>query len=173
MIDQEIEQTAGTSVQISPTDERFMRLAIDKARAGIAAGQSPFGACIVRGAAVISCEHNGVLATTDSTAHAEVTAIRTACRALATIDLSACTIYSTCEPCPMCFSACYWARLSRIVFGVRSADSARIGFGELQIAATVMKELGRSPAELVGDCLREENRALMEHWLQCGVRHAY
>ena len=158
---------------ITATDERFMRLAIDKARHGVEAGQSPFGACIVRGDEVISCEHNVVWATTDITAHAEVTAIRVACHKLATIDLSACTIYSTCEPCPMCFSACHWARLSRIVFGVRIEDAARSGFRELQIAAATMKELGGSPAEVVGDCLREENRALMEQWLQRGDHNPY
>jgi guanine deaminase len=154
------------SVPITAADERFMRLAIDKARHGIEAGQSPFGACIVRGDEVVSCEHNIVLASTDSTAHAEVTAIRVACRKLATIDLSACTIYSTCEPCPMCFSACHWARLARIVFGVRSADAQRIGFRELPIAVATMKDLGGSPAELVADCLRVENLAVMQQWLQ-------
>jgi guanine deaminase len=150
-----------------------MRLAIDRARQGVAAGQSPFGACIVRGDALVSCEHNVVWKTTDITAHAEVTAIRVACRQLATIDLSGCTIYSTCEPCPMCFSACHWARLSRIVFGAAIADAQRIGFRELAIAATTMKELGGGSADIVGHCLRAENVALMEQWLQGGPRNAY
>src|SRR5574341_2624438 len=108
-----------------------MRLAIDMARKGAEQGQSPFGACIVRDDEVVACEHNAVLATMDSTAHAEVQAIRTACRALNTIDLSACTIYSTCEPCPMCFGACHWAKISRIVYGAGIDDALRLGFRQL------------------------------------------
>ncbi len=158
---------------ISATDERFMRLAIDQAERGIESGQSPFGACIVRGDEVISCEHNVVWATTDITAHAEVTAIRAACRKLATIDLSGCVIYSTCEPCPMCFSACHWARLSRLVFGSRIVDAQRIGFNELQIAAATMRQLGGSPMEVEGGCLPAENAALMDTWLGRGRRDAY
>jgi guanine deaminase len=160
-------------MQFSAEDERFMRLAIDKAREGVENGQSPFGACVVRDGAVISCEHNVVWATTDSTAHAEVHAIRTACRILGTIDLSGCVIYSTCEPCPMCFSACHWARLSRIVSGARIEDAKRIGFRELQIAAARMRELGGSSTEVVADCRREENVALMESWFKRGDRRAY
>jgi len=151
--------------RLSAADERFMQRAIDKARAGIDAGQSPFGACIVKADTVVSCEHNVVWATTDSTAHAEVHAIRVACRALGTIDLSGCTIYSTCEPCPMCFSACHWAHLARIVYGARIEDARRIGFHELAIAAVTMKELGPSPIEVVGDCRRAASAAMMAAWL--------
>src|SRR5437588_11290140 len=97
--------------------EHWMRLAIETARHGIEQGQTPFGACIVRGDDLIVASHNVVWQTTDITAHAEITALREACRALRTIDLSGCTIYSTCEPCPMCFSACHWARLDRTVYG--------------------------------------------------------
>jgi guanine deaminase len=150
-----------------------MRLAIDKARAGIERGQSPFGACIVKDGAVISCEHNVVLATTDSTAHAEVHAIRAACARQGTIDLTGCTIYSTCEPCPMCFSACHWAHLSRVVHGARIEDAARIGFRELRIPATTMRELGDSPTAVVADCLRQENVALMKFWLERGDGRTY
>jgi guanine deaminase len=160
-------------MQFSAADERFMRLAIDKARKGIDNGQSPFGACIVKDGVVISCEHNVVWATTDSTAHAEVHAIRAACAQLGTIDLSGCAIYSTCEPCPMCFAACHWAHLARIVYGARIADAQRIGFRELQIPAATMRELGGSPTEVAADCLRVENVALMELWLQRGTRRTY
>jgi len=157
----------------SSDDERFMRLAIEKACTGVDAGQSPFGACIVKDGTVISCAHNVVLATTDITAHAEVTAIRAACRALQTIELSGGTIYSTCEPCPMCFSACHWARLSRIVFGVSIADAQRLGFNELPIAAVTMQRLGNSSTEVVSGCLRDENRALIETWLKRGQQVVY
>src|SRR5688572_18464025 len=105
------------------TDEQFMRLALAKARDGVEGGQSPFGACVVREGRVVACVHNVVWATTDITAHAEVHALRQACRELGTIDLSGSTIYSTCEPCPMCFSACHWARTTRIVYGASIADA--------------------------------------------------
>ena len=140
-----------------------MRLAIDKAREGIEKGQSPFGACVARDGEMVSCAHNVVWLTTDITAHAEVQAIREACRKLGTVDLAGCVIYSTCEPCPMCFSACHWARISKIVFGARIADAHASGFHELEIANTRLKELGGSPVEIVGDFLREEALALF-HW---------
>jgi len=79
-------------------DEKFMRLAIARAREGVDKGQSPFGACIVKNGEVIACEHNLVLQSTDITAHAEIHAIRMACRKLNSIDLSGSMIYSTCEP---------------------------------------------------------------------------
>lgn len=133
-----------------------MRLAISTARDGVEAGQSPFGACIARAGEVVSCEHNVVWQTTDITAHAEIHAIREACRKLHTIDLSGCVIYSTCEPCPMCFSACHWARISKIVYGASIRDAQASGFHELQIANTRLKELGGSPVEIAGDFLRDE-----------------
>lgn len=145
-----------------------MELAIEKARAGIAAGQSPFGACIVRGRDVVSCEHNVVWQSTDSTAHAEVHAIRAACAKLGSIDLSGCTIYSTCEPCPMCFGACHWAHLSRVVYGASIADAAAIGFRELSIPNETMKELGGSPLQLTGGFMAAECRALFSEWKQRG-----
>src|SRR3990167_4880265 len=82
--------------------EKFMRLAIDKARQGIKNEQSPFGVCITKNEEVISCVHNAVWESTDITAHAEILTIREACKKLNTVDLSGCVIYSTCEPCPMC-----------------------------------------------------------------------
>ncbi len=150
-----------------------MRLAIDKAREGVASGQSPFGACIARAGEVVSCEHNVVWQTTDITAHAEIHAIREACRKLGTIDLSGCVIYSTCEPCPMCFSACHWARLSKIIFGTSIRDAHASGFHELQIANTKMKELGGSPVEIVGDFLREESLALFQIFNQQPNKRTY
>src|SRR5688572_23132109 len=114
--------------------EHFMRQAVAKAKHGIAAGQTPFGACITRNGEMLACEHNVVWATTDITAHAEVHAIRQACRRLGTIDLSGCVIYSTCEPCPMCFSAIHWAKIGRLIFGVSIADAQALGFSELAVS---------------------------------------
>ncbi len=155
------------------TDEHYMRLAIAQAAEGVHSGQSPFGACIVRDGTVVSCAHNTVLRHTDSTEHAEINAIRAACRALQTIDLSGGTIYTTCEPCPMCFTACHWARLDRIVYGAAIADVQAVGFNELTIPAETMKRAGGSPIKLTGGVLREENVALIQAWAMREDRQAY
>jgi tRNA(Arg) A34 adenosine deaminase TadA len=147
------------------TDEEYMRLAIQKAREGIAADQSPFGACIVRDGQVLACEHNVVWRTTDATAHAEVTAIRAACRAVGDIKLTGATIYSTTEPCPMCFAAIHWAGITRIVYGASIADAQRAGFNELAISNFDMKRLGQSPIEIVPALLADEAAALFTEWL--------
>lgn len=137
-------------------DEPFMQKAIAKAREGVAAGQSPFGACIVRYGQVIWCEHNLVWRTPDATAHAEVTAIRIACKALSSVKLNGATIYSTTEPCPMCFSAIHWAGISRIVHGSSILDAQRAGFSELGISNVEMNRLGGSGIEIVPALLASE-----------------
>ena len=154
-------------------DDRFMRLAIEAAREGVAAGQTPFGACVVRGGREVVVAHNRVWADTDITAHAEVVAIRLACRQLATIDLSGCAIYSTTEPCPMCFSACHWARLDRIVYGADIADAKAAGFNELAVSDADLKRLGGSPIEVVGGLLRDECIDLFRQWRANPARRAY
>jgi len=145
-------------------DIKFMRLAINKAKEGIKKGQTPFGACIVRNNKVIVCAHNVVWKTTDITAHAEINAIRLACKKLKSVDLSGCTIYSTCEPCPMCFSACHWARLSRIVFGAGIKDARCFGFHELSISNQKMKHLGKSLMKIDAGVCAEESRRLFYLW---------
>jgi len=150
-----------------------MRLAIKKAAEGVKKGQSPFGACIAREGKVISCAHNIVWKNTDITAHAEMQAIREACRRLKSIDLSGCVIYSTCEPCPMCFSACHWAGLSRIVYGARIADAEKIGFRELKISNKIMKKIGHSHMAISRDFLREENLALLRLWSKRRDKRVY
>ena len=151
-----------------------MRRALARAREGVAAGQTPFGACIVRGDdEEIVVAHNVVLATTDITAHAEVTAIRAACRAQKTIDLAGCTIYSTCEPCPMCFAACHWANFDRIVYGASIADAARCGFRELSISNEAMKRHGGSKVVIEAGCLRDEALELFADWMRLPGRRTY
>lgn len=154
-------------------DEEFMKLAIDKARQGIKEGQTPFGACISKDDEVIVCVHNIVWESMEITNHAEIHAIREACKKLNTVDLSGCVIYSTCEPCPMCFSACHWAKISKIVFGARIEDARKLGFSELTISNEEMKRLGNSPIEIVGDILREENLELFKLWSTQGDRRVY
>jgi tRNA(Arg) A34 adenosine deaminase TadA len=145
-------------------EERFMRQAIDIARAGISAGQTPFGTVIVRDGQVIAAAHNEVWSRTDPTAHAEVLAIRAACEKLGTIDLSGCELYSTTEPCPMCFAAVHWAKIPRIVFGTRIADAISAGFGELEISNEQMKTIGGGHVEIVGDFIADQCAVLFDEW---------
>ena len=102
--------------------ERHMQEAVKEAEAGVRAGEGgPFGAVVVRDGRVIARGHNQVVARADPTAHAEIQAIRAACRALGTFDLAGCVIYATCEPCPMCFAAIHWSRLDAVHFGATRA----------------------------------------------------
>jgi len=146
-------------------DKSFMQMAIDKAKHGMENGNSPFGACIVNNAEVIACEHNLVWQSTDITAHAEVNAIRAACKKLNSIDLAGCTIYSTCEPCPMCFSACHWAKISKIVFGADINDAKIAGFSELEISNEEMKQIGKCQMQIVSHFLQNQCVQLFKDWL--------
>jgi tRNA(Arg) A34 adenosine deaminase TadA len=146
------------------TDEDFMRLAIQAAWQGVENGEMPFGACIMRNEQVISVAHNSANANMDTTAHAEVQAIREASRRLKTLELTGCTIYSTCEPCPMCFTACVWAKVGKIVFACQIEDAERTGIRQVPISSARMNQLGQSSVELVGDVLREESLKLFEAW---------
>lgn len=154
-------------------DEAWMQRAIAAARAGIEAGQSPFGTVIVQaGKAVATC-HNQVWATTDPTAHAEITAIRQAARALGRIDLAGCELYSTCEPCPMCMAAIHWAKIDRVHYGASIADAAAAGFHELPLPARRLVELGKSPVRIKAGCLEAECRKLFPEWQAAGRGAAY
>jgi tRNA(Arg) A34 adenosine deaminase TadA len=155
------------------SEEHWMRFAIEEARKGIEAGQSPFGAAIVRDGRLVVAAHNVVWQMTDSTAHAEVTAIREACRSLNRIDLSGCTIYSTCEPCPMCFSACHWAKLDRIVYGASIADAKGAGFNELAVSNEELKQLGGSQIAITPAVLLDDCQQLFANWRKRAGRRAY
>ena len=155
------------------TDEDFMRLAIRKTREGIAAGQSPFGAVIVKNGEVVAATHNTVWKTTDPTAHAEVNCIRAAASALKTIFLHGCTMYSTTEPCPMCLSAIHWAKIERVVFGAVIADASDAGFHELYVPARELARLGGSPLKVENGLLQEECAALFREWQQAGKCGTY
>jgi tRNA(Arg) A34 adenosine deaminase TadA len=155
------------------SDEAFLRRAIEVCRDGIAAGQSPFGAVIVRDGAVVASAHNTVWRDGDPTAHAEVNALRAAASALKTIELSGCTLFSTCEPCPMCLAASHWAKVDRVVFGAAIADATAAGFGELPIAAAALAALGRSPLWVEGGLLREACADLFRQWREAGLSQPY
>jgi guanine deaminase len=125
-------------------DGTFMAQAISLAIENVRSGKGgPFAALVVKDGAVVGTGTNLVTSAKDPTAHAEMVAIREACRALGTFQLTGCTIYTTCEPCPMCMGALYWARPARICFGATQAEAAEAGFDDAYIEA----ELRRPPAE--------------------------
>ena len=107
-----------------------MEMAIRLSEDNIDDGGGPFGAVIVRDGTVVSTGTNRVVPNNDPTAHAEVTAIRNACASLGTFNLSGCTVYSSCEPCPMCLSALYWAGVDRICYGNTKDDAKAIDFDD-------------------------------------------
>ena len=144
--------------------EEMMLRAVREARKNLTTMEGgAFGACIVRGDTVVAVARNTVLKH-DATCHAEVNAIRKASRKLGTYDLSECHIYSTTEPCPMCFSAIHWARMPLIAYGTNIADVKRLGFNELTISNRRMKSLGGSSVEIVSGCLRNECLLLLAEW---------
>ena len=145
-------------------DRRFMTMAIREARRNLARPDGgPFGACIVKDGRVLAVARNTVLRH-DATCHAEVNAIRKASRRLGTFDLDGCEIYSTTEPCPMCFGAIHWARIGTVHYGAGIRDAAKAGFHELRISNARMKALGRSRIRLVPGVMRDECLALFEAW---------
>ena len=139
--------------------------AIRLASANVENGGGPFGAVIARGGEIIATGVNRVTANCDPTAHAEVSAIRAAAQKLGTFNLSGCEIYSSCEPCPMCLGAIYWARLDRLFYGNTKADAARIGFDD----AFIYKELALPLSERTlraEQLLGKEAIATFEAWEQ-------
>ncbi len=111
-------------------DEEFMREAIRLSRESVKNGGGPFGAVIVKNGKIIAAASNKVTQENDPTAHAEVSAIREAAKKLNTFNLSGCEIYTSCEPCPMCFGAVYWARLDKLYFANTKQDAKSIGFDD-------------------------------------------
>jgi guanine deaminase len=126
---QDINAAAATSEPMN--HEMFMREAIKEAEAGMRHGRGgPFGCVIVRRGEVIARGNNRVTSTNDPTAHAEITAIREACKKLRTFSLSDCELYTSCEPCPMCLAAAYWARIPAMYYANTRVDAAAIGFDD-------------------------------------------
>ena len=152
----------------------FMRRAIDEARAHLAAMDGgPFGACLVRHDEVLAVAHNTVLRDLDPTCHGETNAIRLAARKLQSYDLSGCDIYSTTEPCPMCFAAIHWARIGRLIYGTAIIEVARLGFNELTLDNRQMQALGRSPVAIYPDFLADACRQLLAEWAGMPGRQVY
>ncbi len=144
--------------------EQFMKQAIELARAGSKHGQGgPFGAIIVFEGKVVGTGSNKVTSTNDPTAHAEVVAIREACRNLKTFSLKGAQIYTSCEPCPMCLAALYWARIDQIFFAATQEDAATIGFDD----AFFYIELKKSPQNRLIPAiplLRDQSVEVFKEW---------
>jgi guanine deaminase len=143
----------------------FLRRAIELATENVERGRGgPFGAVVVRDGEIVGESANSVTATNDPTAHAEVNAIRAAARALGTFTLAGCELYTSCEPCPMCLAAAYWAHMDAIYFGACSEDAARAGFDDAALYDEMRKsrELRKIPTmQLLG----EEARASFDAWM--------
>lgn len=144
--------------------EEYMKLAIEKAKENlIKQDGGPFGACIVRGKEVLAVEKNKVLKE-DATSHAEINAIRAASKKIENFNLEGSVIYSTTEPCPMCFSAIYWARIGALVYGTKIEDAAASGFNELSISNDKLNEAAEFRVEIYPGFLAEECKKLFFFW---------
>ena len=125
------------------TDDEFLAQAVALAESSVEQGGGPFAAVVVKGDEIIGRGVNSVTLNNDPTAHAEVQAIREACRTIEDFSLAGATLYTSCEPCPMCLAAIYWARLDRLVYAATREDAAAAGFDDGVIA----REMQRLPAE--------------------------
>ena len=128
---------------------KFMNESIQEALEGMRKGDGgPFGAIIVQNGKVIARAHNEVLKTNDPTMHAEVNAIRKASKLLGRFDLSDCEIYSSCEPCPMCFAAIHWAKMKKLYYGASRYDAARVDFDDQYIYDVINKTATEQQVEI-------------------------
>lgn len=149
---------------MSDLDEKFMRRAIELARLGMDANAGgPFGCVVVKNGQVIGEGNNQVTSSNDPTAHAEIVAIRKACEALGTFQLDGCVIYTSCEPCPMCLGAIYWARPQAVFFAGTKNDAAIAGFDDAFIYYELEKPIdGRELA--MQNLLRDEAQRVFAEW---------
>ena len=157
---------------IRQQDENFMREAIRLASRSVENGGGPFGAVIVRDGEIIAGRSNSVTIDNDPTAHAEVNTIRDACRKLGTFDLSDCSIYTSCEPCPMCLGAIHWAGIRRIYYGNTRKDAADINFADDFIYQELDKPLSERSVPMI-PLLREEALESFRLWTEKEDRTEY
>lgn len=149
----------------SEVDQQFLREAIRLSRHHMLAGVGgPFGAIVARDGELVAEGWNRVTSTNDPTAHAEVVAIREACTKLGTFKLDGCTLYSSCEPCPMCLAATYWSRLDRLVFAASRVDAAVAGFDDEWLYQEVPLAFHERKMPTI-QSLRDEAQAVFEEWL--------
>jgi guanine deaminase len=154
------------SAMPSPANPEFLRRAIALATENVLHGAGgPFGAVIVRDGRIVAEGVNTVTATNDPTAHAEVNTIRAASQALGSFSLAGCQLYSSCEPCPMCLAAAYWARLDAIYYGASAADAARAGFDDAFHLSGTSQKLRRAPSSLPRNLLGDEAWSSFAAWI--------
>lgn len=144
-------------------DESFLREAIRLATESVQSGGGPFGAVVVRDGRIIGRGVNRVTVDHDPTAHAEVQAIRDACRNVGDFRLHGCTLYVSCQPCPMCMGASYWARIEKIVFAATATDAAAVGFDDMFISEELMRPL-QARALPITQLLRDEGLLPLRLW---------
>jgi len=145
----------------------FMRHAIELCRKGIEKKEGPFGAVITRNGEILAGSYNMVSLLNDPTAHAEINAIRAATKKLNSFDLSGCEIYTSCEPCPMCLGAIYWARINKIYFAGTREDTKNAGFDDFFIYEEISLPLQQRALE-IHQLLHEEILDAFKAWEQCG-----
>jgi tRNA(Arg) A34 adenosine deaminase TadA len=156
-----------------PGNPVFMQQAIDLATENVLSGRGgPFGAVIVRDGEVVAVGSNLVTASNDPTAHAEVVAIRNACTELKTFALTGCEIYTSCEPCPMCLAASYWARLGAIYYGNTAADAAAAGFDDAFLYEEIKLPLHQRSIPTI-NMLRDEALSSFNAWRNYAGRIDY
>ncbi|MBQ6085679.1 MAG: nucleoside deaminase [Bacteroidaceae bacterium] len=145
-------------------DKEFMQQAIDLSIENVKNGGGPFGAVIVENGKIIATGVNRVTASNDPTAHAEVNAIRAACQQKANFKLTGCSIYTSCEPCPMCLAAIYWAGISRIYYGNTKQDAEEINFGDKFIYDEIERPLSKRsiPTRMI---MREQALQAFRDWV--------
>ena len=145
------------------TNKELMRRAIELSKQSVRNGGGPFGAVIARNGEIVAEGSNCVTIDCDPTAHAEVSTIRKACKALGTYNLLGCEIYTSCEPCPMCFGAIYWAHLDKIYMGNDRKDAAKIGFDDdfIYEEIALKPEDRKKPSEIL---LRDEALEAFRMW---------
>jgi len=151
----------------------FMRQAIELATENVTSRRGgPFGAVIVKDGVAIAAAANVVTATNDPTAHAEITAIRKACAALGAFSLEGCELYTSCEPCPMCLAATYWARCERIFYGCNAADAAKAGFDDAFLYGEMKKPLAERELPIEPLCSDEAWKAFAA-WIESPMKVEY
>ena len=159
-------------MKTTETDIRFMREAIRLADESVAHGGGPFGAVIVKDGKILAGASNSVTLDNDPTAHAEVNAIRQACRELGTFDLKGSVIYASCEPCPMCLGAIYWAGIERIYYANTRADAAAADFADGFIYEDMGKPLAERTLPII-PLLRDEALHTFRRWQEKADKTVY
>ncbi|WP_411275045.1 nucleoside deaminase [Daejeonella sp.] len=157
----------------SKEHEKFMRLAIRVSEGNVrSALGGPFGAVVVKDGKMVARSANKVTTTLDPTAHAEISAIRMACKKLKTYDLSGCVIYTSCEPCPMCLSAIYWAHIDKIFYANTKQDANLIGFDDQFIYDEIALPMSSRKLS-IHQILRDEAQAAFRLWDQSEMKIKY